>query len=322
MEEESIGPCVSVPAVKQALSVYSNLNLITYGREKDVLPLLRDLGLEKNQRLDFIHTDKVVSSNDAPLQILRQKQQTSMWLSVESVLNKKALGAVSCGNTGALVAISNHLLGTLPSVHRCALVKTLPSLNKYGTVFLDLGANINADAKNLYQYAVMGSILAKSCLGVESPRVALLNVGKEENKGTKLIREAYALISADSAINFIGFAEGSDLFTDFADVIVSDGFSGNIALKTAEGLYKVIESKIRGKNSRYFFLKPLKYFLKKRIGLMQPDKYNGSTLLGLNGVVVKSHGGANYLALANAIGQAVEQCESNVSQKIVNGLTQ
>ncbi|MGN1392636.1 MAG: phosphate acyltransferase PlsX [Succinivibrionaceae bacterium] len=317
-----LGPQVSVPAAKQALSLYDDLNLITYGREKEVIPLLRKYDLEKNSRLDFVHTDCVVSSNEDPLQVLRKKNPTSMLLALESVVNKKALGAVSGGSTGALVALSNHLLGTLPNVHRSALVMVMPSANEKGTVFLDLGANINVDANTLYQHALMGSVYAEQVLNVLKPRLALLNIGKEESKGTKLVREASEKIKANKNINYIGFAEGSDIFTKYADVIVTDGYTGNVALKTAEGLYKVLDCKIQSYNSRQFLIKFIKYFVKKKIGIMQPDLYNGSALLGLNGVVVKSHGGANISAMANAVKQAMLQCEKRIPDLIVGGLTQ
>jgi phosphate acyltransferase len=317
------GPHVSVPAIKQALNIYADLNLIVFGDEREVLPLLRGYKVIDNSRLSFIHVPGIVSAGENPIHALRHGRNTSLWKAIEAVSSKIADGAVSSGSTGAMVAMANHLIGTLPLVHRSALVQIMPSLKTNGTVFLDLGANLRVDAQMLYQYAVMGNILAINLLKLDNPKVSLLNVGRENSKGPELIHEAAALIKSNSALNYIGFTEGDDLFTGVADVIVTDGFTGNVALKTAEGVYRVLEQRMRGKGlSHYFLFSPIKSYIKRKIGLMQPDAYNGSTLLGLDGVVVKSHGSASPRAFANAIAQAYGEIQHHVPKLIANGLIQ
>ncbi len=316
------GPLILVPAIKRALNVYADLNLIVYGNESLVLPMLRDFGLDKDLRLDFRHTALVAEQNANPLTILRNGGQTSLYKAIEAVGKKEAQGAVSPGNTGALVALANHLIGNIAGVHRSALVQVLPSFNSLGTVFLDLGANIRVTPEILHQYGVMGSILAKSVVGISNPKVALLNIGTEPTKGPELLREAMELYLQDKITNFIGFVEGNDLFTGKADVIVTDAFSGNIALKTAEGLYRVLEGQLGKKQGKFaLFLHPIKRFIKKRIGLMQPDAYNGSVLLGLDGVVIKSHASANQKAYASAIAQAYDEVKHHIPERIAEGLT-
>lgn len=306
------GPPVTVPAARRALDSCADLELIAFGREDAALPLLKREDLLRHPRFEFAGAPETVGNGDSPLDALRHGQRTSLWKTIEAVSTKKAAAAVSAGNTGALVAVSTHLLGAIPGIRRCALVKVLPSLNPKGTVFLDLGANLSCGGEMLFQFALMGSILASEVLGIARPRVALLNVGSEDIKGTGPVREAAALMSASPLLNYAGFAEGSELFLDRADVIVTDGFSGNVALKTAEGLYRVIERKLFKGSLLQGFAKPLKYFLKNRITGMQPDGFNGSSLIGLNGVAVKSHGAADCGALVNAINQARLECVNDV----------
>ncbi len=316
------GPLISVPAAKLALSFNHDLNLVLYGTEQEVVPLLKKEGLLKEERVLFINSEDYIAQDDELLDILRHRRNSSLWMSIKAVQEKKASGIVSGGNTVALVAIANHLLGTIDGIHRSALVKILPSINKNGTVFLDLGANLRVDAEILYKYAIMGNALAISRCCLENPRVALLNIGSENAKGPQVIHEAAELMKNDRALNFVGFVEGDDIFGDKADVIVTDGFSGNVALKTAEGLYRVLEKKMNGDSSPFvrMLFKPLKNIIKSRIGYMKPDSFNGSSLIGLNGVVVKSHGGANIEAFANAIMQAYLEVQSDIKLHIVNGL--
>ncbi len=316
------GPLVVVPAIKQALHVCTDVNFLLYGKEAQVLPLLQKHDLVRNEAVQFIPTATVISADEDPIKALRHGEKSSMWGAIAAVADKKATGAVSAGSTGALVAIANHLIGTLPVVHRSALVQTLPSYNNSrGTVFLDLGANVRVDAKMLYQYAVMGDILARKLLGIEHPKIALLNIGSEDNKGPHLVQEAHQILKNTELLNYVGFIEGDGLFSGTVDVIVTDGFTGNVALKTAEGLYRVIEHRMHAGVFSTFLYRLGKYILKKRIGLMQPDIYNGSTLLGLDGVVIKSHGSAKSEAFANAIVQAYHEIRLGVPQLIANGLT-
>ncbi len=315
------GPRMSVPAIKQALTFYSDLNIIAYGREHEVIGLLRSENLTDNSRVEFINAADVVYNDENPISALRHKRQSSLWKAIEAVSNHKAMGAVSAGNTGAMVAIANHLLGNISGIHRSALVKVLPSLNKNGTVFLDLGANLHCDQEVLCQFAIMGSVLASEHLKIDNLRVAILNVGRENCKGSEVLQKASELLRQYKGINYIGYAEGNDIFSDYADVVVTDGFSGNIALKTAEGLYRVIEKKIYGNSSLlHKILIPLKNIVKSRITHMQPDGFNGSSLIGLNGVVVKSHGAADTSALVNAMAQAYRECKNQMPRQIADGL--
>ncbi len=314
------GPRVSVPAIKQALTFYSDLNVLAFGKEDLVLDFFRKEKLVGNSRVELINAVDVVEGNENPKFALRHKRQSSMWMAIEAVSTKKAMAAVSAGNTGAMVAIASHLLGNIPGIHRSALVKVLPTLNKKGTVFLDLGANLHCDQNVLFQFAVMGSILASDYLNIENPRIAVLNVGREAIKGTEAVQGASALLNQCNTLNYIGFVEGNDIFGNVADVIVTDGFSGNVALKTAEGLYRVIEQRLSGYTLLHKLLKPIKYLHKKRITDMQPDGYNGSSLLGLNGVVVKSHGAADCNALVRAIAQARSEYLNRVPEHIADCL--
>lgn len=314
------GPHVTVPAAKLALSIYRDLDLLLYGEESKVLPFLKAENLIKSDRVCFVNSTDSIASDETLHDVLRRKKHSSLWMSIEAVREKKAQGAVSAANTAYLVAISSYLLGTVPGIHRSALVKFLPSFNGQGTIFMDLGANLETDARMLYQYAQMGTAVSK-LFGTAEPRVAILNVGSEVTKGTKLVREARTLIASDSRLNFIGFVEGDDIFTNKADVIVTDGFTGNIALKTAEGLYRVIESRLRSRGGVMSFLAwPLKKYFKGRLGLMQPDSFNGSCMLGLSGVVVKSHGAAHSSALANAIGHARFEVNAKMPDVIATSL--
>ena len=315
------GPRIAVPAIKRALHVYRDLNLLIFGEEKIVLPLLRDFGLASNEQIKFIASEDYKGFNN-PISVLRHGKNTSLFKAIESVGNSKAQGAISAGSTGALVLVANHLIGTLPNVHRSALVQIMPSFNSKGTVLLDLGANLRYTKEMLYQYGVMGSVLAKCVLGYNSPKLGLLNIGTEDSKGPVLLKECADLFKANKNLNYIGFIEGNDIFTGNADVIVTDAFTGNVALKTAEGLYRVLESRLNSKSYFSFLFKPIKGFIKKRIGLMQPDAYNGSILLGLDGVIIKSHGSANSNAYFSAISQGYNEVRFDITKKIAEGLTQ
>ncbi len=314
------GPRVTVPAAKLALNIYRDLDLLLFGEEKKVLPFLKAEHLVHNDRMCFVNSPDSIVLGDSLHDVLRHRKHSSLWMAIEAVQKKQALGAVSAGNTAHLVAISSHLLGTVPGIHRSALVRFLPSFSGPGTVFMDLGANLEADAKMLYRFALMGNAASKLC-GIPSPRIAVLNVGTESTKGPQTVRDAAKLINADSRLNYVGFAEGTDLFANKADVIVTDGFTGNVALKTAEGLYRVVESRFGGNGGIWSFLaKPLKNYFKGRLGLMQPDAFNGSCLLGLSGVVVKSHGAALSPAMANAIGHACFEVRENMPAVIADSL--
>lgn len=314
------GPLISVPAVKQALSYISSTNFNLYGDERIVLDLLKTHKIFNNSRVNFYHCEGVITNEDNVLHVLRKGKNSSLWKAIESVAKNDSNGVVTSGSTAALVSISNYLLGNISNVHRSALVQILPTLNKKGTVFLDLGANMQTDARMLLQYAIMGRILSNKILGIENPRISLLNVGVEESKGTKLVQEASSLITSDKSNNFVGYVEGNDIFGNKTDVIVTDGFTGNITLKTAEGLYNMMQNKISDGSKSSVLLSLIKYFYKRKIGFMQPDKFNGACLIGTKGVVVKSHGGANKQAFVAAIKQAKEQIEVDLPKLISDGI--
>jgi glycerol-3-phosphate acyltransferase PlsX len=271
-------------------------------------------------RARIVHSDDVVLMTDKPAHALRRARTTSMGMAIDAVKRGEAHAAVSAGNTGALMAMALFGLRTMPGIDRPALAALLPTM-KSESVMLDLGANTECDATNLVQFAVMGAAFARTVLGLERPRVGLLNIGEEELKGTDEIRKAAATLRAATLpMHFTGFVEGDKIGTGDIDVVVTDGFSGNIALKTAEGTSRLVtgllgnafRSSIWGKLG-YFFARGALQSLRARL---DPNTYNGAVFLGLNGLVVKSHGSANARGLANAIGVAHDLVVDDVGRRI------
>jgi len=247
-----------------------------------------------------------------------------MWKALELVSQGRAQACISAGNTGALMAMSRLVLGMLPGIERPAIVAAIPTLKGY-SYMLDLGANIDSSARQLLQFAIMGSVMAEAIDRRERPQVGLLNVGSEDNKGTECVREASRLIQAHGGLNFIGYLEGDDLFSGRADLVVCDGFVGNIALKSCEGLSKLLVRKVQGGFRRNLYRRfvallatPILRELKQQL---DPGRRNGATLLGLKGVVVKSHGGANRIYFGHAIDQAFEEARLNVPARIADRVT-
>jgi glycerol-3-phosphate acyltransferase PlsX len=272
-----------------------------------------------------VHTDEVVLGTDKPSQALRRSRTSSMGMAIQSVKDGQAHAAVSAGNTGALMAMALFALRTMEGIDRPALAALLPTL-KNDSVVLDLGANTECDAENLVQFAVMGAAFARTVLGLEKPRVALLNIGEEELKGTDEIKEAAALLRGATSlpIHFEGFVEGDKIGQGNVDVIVTDGFSGNIALKTVEGTGKLV-SGLLAEAFRTSWLSRLGYLLssgalKALRAHLDPNAHNGAVFLGLNGLVVKSHGSANVRGLANAIGVAHDLIVDRVGDHIADDL--
>jgi glycerol-3-phosphate acyltransferase PlsX len=284
--------------------------------------------LAKNPRLaataTVIHTDEVVLGTDKPSQALRRGRTSSMGMAIDSVKQGEAHAAVSAGNTGALMAMALFGLRTMPGIDRPALAALLPTL-KNDSVVLDLGANTECTSENLVQFAVMGAAFARTVLGLDRPRVALLNIGEEELKGTDEIRDAAALLrGAVLPMAFEGYVEGDKIGQGNVDVIVTDGFSGNIALKTAEGTGKLVTG-LLAKAFESSWLTKLGYLLSRGAlralrAHLDPNAHNGAVFLGLNGVVVKSHGSANILGIANAIGVAHDLIVGNVGDRILQDL--
>jgi glycerol-3-phosphate acyltransferase PlsX len=314
------GPDVTVPASLACLKSNPSLKLILVGDDAVLHDKLGQVVKEFEGRLSIRHASQRVEMDELPSKVLRNKKDSSMRVAIDLVRDGAAAACVSAGNTGALMATAKFVLKMIPGVDRPAIISTLPSL--YGhTHVLDLGANVDCTAEHLFQFGVMGSELVKALENIENPSVGLLNVGAEEIKGNEQVKEAAKLME-NSHLNYIGFVEGDALNAGHVkvDVIVADGFVGNIALKSIEGAAKMIGSAMKdafGKNAltkavAVMAMPVLKAF-KKRI---DPRLYNGASFLGLRGIVVKSHGGADTLAFANAIHIAEMEVEKDVAAKI------
>lgn len=314
------GPHITLPAAVQALKQISNLHLILCGDSGLIESHLKSIGSSLKSRMEIQHCSEQVSMDERPTTALRTKKDSSMRRALERVERGEAQACVSAGNTGALLAMAYTTLKMLPGVDRPALVSSLPSHSDHKTVLLDLGANVNCDSETLFQYAVMGSVMAQAVLGIEFPRVALLNVGEEQIKGNDQVKFTAQLLAKTESINYVGYVEGNDLFTDRADVIVTDGFTGNIALKSCEGLAKLVRIEAERVSKQDIFTRILARIalplLTKIYRRVNPDQYNGASLLGLRGIVVKSHGNASIEAFLFAIKEAVREIEREVPQKI------
>ncbi len=287
-------------------------------------------GLESHPNLsaasEIVHAPEVVGSSDKPSQAIRRAKTTSMGVAISLVKQGRAAAAVSAGNTGALMAMAKLALRTMPGIDRPALAALLPSLGDNDLVMLDLGANAECDARNLVQFAVMGAAYARTALDLESPRVALLNIGTEELKGIDSVREAAAILRASPHLpmTFSGYIEGDRLSRGQVDVVVCDGFSGNIALKTAEGtarfvadlLKRAFRSSIRSKIG-FLISRPATELLRHHL---DPNNHNGAVFLGLNGLVVKSHGSANEAGISNAIQVAAKMVRDDLTRSIASDL--
>ncbi len=311
------GPPVVVPAALRALARHPELQLILVGDESTLRTALpeRDARLE---RLHIRHASQTVGMDEPPSQALRTKKDSSMRVAINLVREEQAQACVSAGNTGALMATARYVLKTLPGIDRPAIISAIPALQGH-THMLDLGANVDCSAEHLYQFAAMGSILASAVDNIEHPRVGLLNVGAEEIKGNDQVKEAARLLD-NSGLNYIGYVEGDDIYGDRVDVIVCDGFVGNVSLKTSEGVARMIGYYLRSEFKRTWYNRlvglialPVLKRLKERI---DPRRYNGASLLGLQSIVIKSHGSADETAFANAIEIAVIEVSKDVPHRI------
>ncbi len=317
------GPCVTVPAALQALASHSQLQLLLIGDPAAITPLLAKADSAVKGRLQVIPAESVIASDAKPSQAIRQSRGSSMRIALEMVKEGKAQACVSAGNTGALMGLAKLLLKPLDGIERPALMTVLPHQQHGNTVVLDLGANVESDSAMLVQFAIMGAVMAEEVLAIERPRVALLNIGQEETKGLSSIREAAEQLRTAPQINYIGYLEGNDLLTGKTDVLVCDGFVGNVTLKTLEGVVRMFLSLLKssgeGKKGAWW-MKLLGRWIKKRLakrfGHLNPDQYNGACLLGLRGTVIKSHGAANQRAFAAAIEQAEQAVRRQVPERI------
>ncbi|MFD2230550.1 phosphate acyltransferase PlsX [Alkalimarinus sediminis] len=270
-------------------------------------------------RLAIHHAPDVVLMSDRPSRALRRKQNSSMAVALQLVKDGVAGGCVSAGNTGALMLLARSILGMCPGIDRPAITKKLPA-PKGGCYVLDLGANVDSTAEHLYQFSLMGSILVEAMEGIEKPRVALINVGEEEIKGSEQVRLASRMLAECEGVNYVGYIEGGDLFNDVADVVVCDGFVGNVALKTGEGVAKLLYQTLLRRFDGPWYMRLLGKLMmpvfKRFLKSIDPSRYNGALFVGLQGVVVKSHGNADAQAFEYAIEQAAEEVERKVPDMI------
>ncbi|WP_305405661.1 phosphate acyltransferase PlsX [Photobacterium leiognathi] len=317
------GPQVTVPAAVQALLHSPELKLILFGDLSAITAQLTLLNKLNHPRLSIVHCDSVIANETRPSQALRHSKGSSMRMALDAVARGQADACVSAGNTGALMALSRYVLKQLPGVERPALISAIPNRGEHPTWLLDLGANVSCDSDTLFQFAVMGSVLAEQSLG-EKPRVALLNIGEEEIKGNDLVKRCAEMLIQSPDINYVGYVEGHQLYSDKADVIVCDGFVGNVSLKTSEGVANLFIERIKhaiGRNPiRRIIAKWLFSELFDGLQQLNPDQYNGASLLGLRGIVVKSHGSADTVAFANAISEAVYEVKRQIPNKISDRL--
>ena len=306
---------VTIPAILMALSMDAKLNLMLVGNQLLIEQKLTAQNVVINyERITIVNCSQTVDMGDLPSIALRKKPDSSMRVALNLVKSGKAQACISAGNTGALMAIARFVLKTLPGIDRPAILYHMPSKDRLVSI-LDLGANVDCSAEQLFQFAVMGSSLA-TALGKERPSIGLLNIGSEAIKGTEAVKAAAILISNAAELNYFGFVEGDDLYKGTVDVIVCDGFVGNVALKVTEGFAKLILSHIKQALTESFYSKLIGYLAKpilnKIFHKFNPNQYNGASLLGLNGVVIKSHGSADPKAFCNAIIVAALEAGKNV----------
>lgn len=322
------GLCVVIPASVRAAKSNSKLNLILVGDEPQIIKHLKKqgiiLGSQSAAQYSVVHASEVVGMDELPSQVLRNKKDSSMRVAINLVKDGKAHACVSAGNTGALMVTARFVLKTMPGIDRPAIIAAMPT--QFGsTRVIDLGANVDSCAEHLFQFAVMGSALIQALEKKERPRIALLNIGVEEIKGNDQVKRTAHMLAECELLNYVGYVEGDQFYSGEVDLIVCDGFVGNVALKASEGIARLMSNVLRESFTRNWISKligliasPVLSHVKKS---MNPSQYNGASMLGLNGIVVKSHGGANAEAFQCAIAQAVSQVENNVVELVRDQIT-
>ncbi|PMB54893.1 Phosphate:acyl-ACP acyltransferase PlsX [Coxiella-like endosymbiont] len=314
------GPKVIVPAAFLILKKYPYVKLLLVGKEEQLRPLITESSKGVGDRWEIVHATEEVAMDEVPSQVLRTKKDSSMRVAINLVKEGRAEACVSAGNTGALMATARYVFKTLLGIDRPAIIASIPTKNEREVRVLDLGANVDSRPENLYQFAVMGSILAAAADNISNPRVGLLNVGEEEIKGNELVKKANELFEKSEAINYIGYVEGDSIFDNVADVVVCDGFVGNVVLKATEGVTKLITQYARKAFKKALWTKlavlPAIPILKRLIKRVNPERYNGATFLGLNAIVIKSHGSANVNAFVSAVEEAIFEVDKNIPQLI------
>ena len=316
-----VGPSVTVPAAIDFLNKNSKIThkFILVGLEEKITPLIDQHGgtaFLSNGLLTVHPASQIVEMDESPALAIKRKKDSSMRVAINLVKEGKAQAAVSAGNTGALMSTARFVLKTIKGIYRPAIISTMPCRDTSQTIhMLDLGANVDSTPEMLVQFAVMGSVLTEYADNKKNPTIALLNIGAEEIKGSEKVKKASALL-AESGLNYVGYIEGDEIFSSKVDVIVCDGFEGNVALKTTEGTAKMILGVLKEEFTRNAFTKVLGLLCKPVLGAMQkrldPRRHNGATLIGLNGIVVKSHGGADRLSFLTAINEASKQADMDV----------
>ncbi len=308
------GVAVTIPAALQALRDIDDLHLLLVGDETLITEALARAGTAPSERLRVRHASQTIGMDEQP-QLALRKRDSSMRVAINLVKSREADACVSAGNTGALMATARYALKMLAGIDRPAIITTIPGFG-HTTYMLDLGANVDVDAEHLLQFAIMGSVMVEAVSGRERPRVGLLNIGAEDIKGSDLVKRAATLLREAPGLNYVGFIEGDGVYRNQADVVVCDGFSGNVALKSAEGAASLIgkimrEEFGRGVASKLAGLiaRPTLRRVHERI---DPRRYNGASLLGLRGIVVKSHGGADVFAYGRAIAAAITEARAQV----------
>ncbi|WP_192966943.1 phosphate acyltransferase PlsX [Phycobacter azelaicus] len=317
------GPTAVVAGIAKSAEKNERIAFLLHGPEDELAPLVAKRRILKD-RVVIRHADKVVTMDDKPSQVMRNGKGTSMWSALDAVKNGEAAGVVSCGNTGALMALSMLRLRKIPGVNRPAIAILWPSRNPQGfNVMLDVGADVRADAQDLLQYALMGTSYTRNSMDIARPRIGLLNVGTEEHKGSAELKEAHALIADNASAadyDFVGFVEGSDIPGNVADVIVTDGFTGNVAIKTGEGTASLLRTAVK-EAFEYSFMSKLAAILaysslSRLAKRLDPRRVNGGVFLGLNGTVVKSHGGADATGVSAAVKLAFRLAEQGFADKL------
>ncbi|MGO2546196.1 MULTISPECIES: phosphate acyltransferase PlsX [Mammaliicoccus] len=305
-------PGIVIEAIKKAINDFPDLEILLYGDEKQYN--------YQHERVIFHHTDEVITMDDEPVRSIKKKKNASMVLMANAVKEGTAEACVSAGNTGALMSSGLFIVGRMKGIERPALVATFPTVTGKGFVFLDIGANSDAKPEHLVQYAKMGEIYAKQIRSIEKPSLALLNIGTEESKGNALTKRTYELLKEEKFDNFIGNIEAKSLLLDTCDVVVSDGYNGNMVLKTIEGtatgIFKMLKEAMTASPKNKLAALTLKKDLKQINNKMDSAEYGGSVLLGLNGVVVKAHGSSNERAFYNAIKQAKLAADTKLVDKM------
>ena len=317
------GPVEIVPSALYELEKYSDLNLILVGKQEELNRELDRNSAVARDRLSIQHATEIVDMDESPSHALRNKKDSSMRVAIELVKEGRAHACVSAGNTGALMATARYVLKMLPGIDRPAICSAMPGVAGRATHLLDLGANVDSSSEQLFQFAVMGAELASAVNDKDNPSVALLNVGEEEIKGNDRVKQAAVLLS-NSHINYVGFVEGNDIYSGKVDVIVCDGFVGNIALKASEGVAEFLleNTRMEFKKALYgrlaaLICMPVLKAIRRKI---DPRRYNGASLLGLRGIVVKSHGSADKVSFAHAIEEAIVEVQKDIPNRIATKL--